>query len=141
MKAKFSTHWVSSKQPRKQRKYRANAPLHIKHKFLNAHLSKTLKQKYGKRSVPVRKGDEVVVMRGSFKKKMAKISSVDLKRSRVVLENVNRKKKDGTKVSVFFHPSSLRLQTLNLDDRKRIASLEKSKSGGKNVSEKTHDNN
>jgi len=141
MKSEFSTHWNSSKQPRKQRKYRANAPLHLKRKFLNAHLSKTLKAKYGKRSIPVRKGDEVVIMRGSFKKKMAKITSVDIKKSRVVLENINRSKKDGTKVSVFFHPSSLRLQTLTLDDKRRIASLEKNKKEAKNVSEKTHDNN
>jgi len=34
MKKIFSTHWKASKQPRKQRKYRAKAPLHIKRKFL-----------------------------------------------------------------------------------------------------------
>ena len=93
MKQKFSTKWVSSKQPRKQRKYKANAPLHLKHKFLSAHLSKTLRQKYGKRSFPLRKGDEVLVMRGTFKKKKAKIASIDLTRSRVALENIQRTKK------------------------------------------------
>ena len=33
MKSIFSKSWVSSKQPRKQRKYRYNAPDHIKKKF------------------------------------------------------------------------------------------------------------
>src|SRR3989344_6745275 len=110
MKKEFSTSWISSKQPRKQRKYRANAPLHTKHKFLSAHLSKSLREKYGKRSFPLRKGDEVLVMRGSFKKKKAKISEVDLKRLRVALEKIQRTKKDGTKVNVWFSPRALRIE-------------------------------
>ena len=125
MKSKFSTSWIRSVQPRKQRKFRANAPLHTKHKFLSANLSKTLRGKYGKRSIPVRKGDEVTVMRGSFKKKRAKISDINLKRSRVVLEGIQRSKKDGTKVNVYFNPSSLQLQTLNVDDKKRLIVLER----------------
>ena len=127
MKQKFSPHWKSSTKPRKQRKFRANAPLHTKHKFLNASLSKTLKEKYGKRNISLRKGDEVLVMRGTFKKKKAKITSIDLKKSRVALENIQRTKKDGTKVNVWFVPSSLQIQTLNLDDKKRIEALDKGK--------------
>ena len=125
MKKQFSTSWISSSQPRKQRKFRANAPLHIKHKFLSANLSKPLRKQHGKRSVPVRKGDEVLVMRGKFKKKQAKITNVDIKRERVSLENIQRAKKDGTKVSVFFHPSSLQIHSLNLDDKKRFKNKEK----------------
>ena len=128
MKRAFSTHWKSSKQPRKQRKYRANAPLHTKHKFLSAHLSKALREKYGKRSFPLKKGDEVLVMRGSFKKKRAKIANIDLIRSRVTLENVQRTKKDGTKIAVFFAPSKLKIETLNLDDKRRINAIEIKKS-------------
>ena len=126
MKQQFSTHWLSSKQPRKQRKYRANAPLHIKHKFLSANLSKSLREKHGKRSIPLRKGDEVLVMRGSFRKKKAKITSIDLTNSRVALEGIQRTKKDGTKVNVYFDPSSLQIQTLSLDDKERISALGRS---------------
>jgi large subunit ribosomal protein L24 len=125
MKKKFSTSWISSKKPRKQRKYLANAPLHLKHKFLSASLSKTLRDKYNKRNIPLRKGDEVLVMRGSFKKKRAKVVSIDLKRTRVVLENLQRNKKDGTKVNVFFHPSSLQIQSLESGDKNRIKILER----------------
>jgi len=128
MKSKFSTSWLSSKKPRKQRKYRANAPLHTKHKFLSSQLSKELRKKYGKRSFPVRKGDEVLVMRGSFKKKRATVSIIDLTRTRVALENIQRTKKDGTKVNVWFDPSSVQIQTLALDDKKRIAVLSRGKS-------------
>lgn len=129
MKQKFSTSWQSSKQPRKQRKFAANAPLHTKHKFLSANLSKELRKKYGKRSLPLRKGDEVLVMRGSFKKKKAKISAIELKRTRVALENIQRTKKDGTKVNVWFAPSTLQITTLTLDDKKRIAALDRSLRG------------
>jgi large subunit ribosomal protein L24 len=121
MKQKFSTHWTGSIQPRKQRKYRANAPLHTRHKFLSANLSKSLKEKYGKRNLPLRKGDEVLVMRGAFRKKKAKVVSVDLKNTRAALEGIQRTKKDGSKVNVFFHPSVLQIQLLNLDDKQRLA--------------------
>lgn len=136
MKSTYSSHWQSSKQPRKQRKFRANAPMHKKHTFLSAHLSKILKGKYGKRSIPIRKGDEVLVMRGSFKKKKAKVIEVDHINTKVILENIQRTKKDGTKVHVKFSPSSLLIESLNLDDKKRIKSLERVKQGGKNASDK-----
>ena len=135
MKSEFSTSWVSSVQPRKQRKYLYNAPLHKKHRFLSAPLSKDLRKKYGKRNLPLRKGDEVLVMRGSSKNKKAKIISVNLKRSLVTLENIQRSKKDGTKVNVYFHPSTLLIQSLNLEDKKRLTSLIKTKE--ENASKKT----
>jgi large subunit ribosomal protein L24 len=120
MKKKFSNNWLSSTQVRKQRKYRYNAPLHLKHRFLSAHLSKELREKYGKRSVAVRKGDEVLIMRGNFAKKKGKILEVDLIRSRVSVENINRTKKDGTKVNVYLNPSNLVVESLTLDDSKRL---------------------
>lgn len=123
MKSKFSTAWQGSSQPRKQRKFNYNAPLHIRHKFLSAHLSKDLRQKYGKRNLPLRKGDEVLVMRGFFKKKKAKVSSVDLKNSLVAIEGLQRTKKDGSKINVYFHPSNLQIVTLELADKERISSL------------------
>lgn len=123
MKQEFSTAWTSSVQPRKQRKFRVNAPLHTKHKFLSANLSKELRKKYGKRNLPLRKGDDVLIMRGAFKKKKAKVTSVDLKTSRIILEGMQRGKKDGSKVNVFFRPSVLQIQSLNLDDKQRVAAL------------------
>jgi large subunit ribosomal protein L24 len=128
MKNKFSTSWLSSVQPRKQRKYIANAPLHIKHKFLSAHLSKALRLKYGKRNLPLRKGDDVLVMRGSFKKKKAKIVSIDLKRTRIALEGIQRTKRDGAKVNVYFHPSSLLIESLSTDDKERLSAIQRKSS-------------
>lgn len=125
MKKEFSTQWIASKQPRKQRKYRFNAPLHIKHKFLSTHLSKELRKKYAKRNLPLRVGDEVLIMRGTFKKKKAKVSKVDLKNQRVSLENIQRSKKDGSKISVYLNPRVLQIVTLNLEDKERTNILNK----------------
>ena len=68
---------MKSKQPRKQRKFLYNAPLHVRRKILSAHLSKELREKYKRRGFPIRKDDEVEVMRGEHKKKRGKISKVD----------------------------------------------------------------
>ena len=130
MRQKFSNSWIASVQPRKQRKYRYNAPLHARHKFLNAHLSKELSKKYGKRSVPIRKDDEVLIMRGNFAKKKGKVLEVNLKRSRITIENINRTKKDGTKVNVYLNPSNLMIQTLNLDDVKRLKRVRRGEVAG-----------
>src|SRR3989344_6805240 len=110
MKSSFSTSWLSSKQVRKQRKYRHNAPLHLRHKFLSAHLSKALRQKYGKRNLPLRKGDDVLVMRGQFRAKKAKVISIYTARSKVTLEGLQRTKRDGSKISVFFDPRVLQIE-------------------------------
>ena len=136
MKQEFSTQWISSSQPRKQRKYLANAPLHLKHKFLSANLSKELRKKYAKRNLPLRKGDEVLIMRGAFKKKKAKVTSVDLKNTRIALEGIQRNKKDGSKVNVFFHPRALQILTLHLEDKQRLAILNR-KSTTQEVNQKT----
>ena len=121
MKQSFSSSWLSSKQPRKQRKYRHNAPLHIRHKFLSAHLSRELRKKYGKRSLPLRKGDEVLVMRGAFKKRKAKVQN--LFRLKITLEGIQRTKKDGAKIPVLFHPRALQIITVNLEDKERLAAV------------------
>lgn len=125
MKQKFSPKWKASRQPRKQRKYRARAPLHVKRKLVSAHLSKELRKKYAKRAVVLRKGDTIKIMRGSFKGKQGKIMNVNVKKIAVYVEGIQRTRKDGTKVSVAFHPSNLLIMTLNLEDKKRVKVIER----------------
>ena len=127
MKKEFSTKWISSKQPRKQRKYRAKAGLHIKKKFVGVNLSKELRKKHEKRNIAVRKGDVVKVMRGKFKGKQGKITGVKLKISKVVIEGIQVKKMDGSKVNVRLQPSNLQIIELNLEDKKRIKKLKVTK--------------
>jgi len=123
MKKKFSTAWKSSSQPRKQRKYLANAPLHLKKKFMSVNLSKDLRKKHGKRNIPVVKGDKVRILRGKFKKKQGKVIKVRLKYKQVLVENIQVKKLDGSKVDVPLRPSNLQIIELKLDDKKRMKKL------------------
>lgn len=123
MKKQFSNSWKSSKQVRKQRKYRARAPLHIKQKFLSAHLAKELMKKYGRRNIRVRKGDTIKVMRGEFKKHIGKVEKVFIKKSKIQIEGVNVVKKDGTKVPYLIDPSNLMITILDLTDKRRQMKL------------------
>jgi len=125
MKRKFSKFWKSSKQPRKQRKYLANAPLHIKRKSLGVGLSKDLRVKHKKRSIPVKKGDVVKILKGKFKGKQGKVNRVLTKRLKIYIDEIQRKKQDGSKVGIPFKASNLQIITLNLDDKKRLLSLNK----------------
>ncbi|OGI15372.1 50S ribosomal protein L24 [Candidatus Micrarchaeota archaeon RBG_16_49_10] len=131
---RWSKFWKSSKQPRKQRKYRYNAPFHAKRNLLSAHLSKDLRKKYGKRSFPVRKGDEVEIMRGDFKKKKGKISRVNIKTAKVYVDGVTIKKVEGTEVAVPLDPSNLRVTDLELKDKRRVEALNRKEE--KNVASK-----
>ena len=125
MRAAFSKKWKASKNPRKQRKYRYNAPLHILRKFLSAHLSQDLMKKYKTRNIPLRSGDTVKLLRGQFKKVVGKITKVNLKKGKVYVEGVQLTKRDGTKAYYPIHPSNLQIQELNLTDKKRKEKWEK----------------
>ena len=127
MKKLFSKHWNSSTQVRKQRKYRFNAPLHLKRKFLHVHLAPALRTKYGLRNIGVRKGDKVKVLRGQFKKKEGKVERVDTKREKVYVTGIEVIKKDGSKVMLKITPSNLMIMELELGDKKRKEKLEKTK--------------
>jgi len=118
---------IKSKKPSKQRKALYQAPLHIRHKMLSSHLSKELRKQWKKRSLPVRKGDEVKVMRGKFKGTIGKISKVDLKKSKVYIENVKRKKVSGEEIHIPLHPSNLLITNPVMDDPKRKKTIERGK--------------
>jgi large subunit ribosomal protein L24 len=119
MKKEFSTAWKASSQPRKQRKFLAKAPLHIKRKQLSANLAKPLRSQYG-RSLPVKKGDKVKIMRGKYKGKSGKITKVIVKRLKVYIDGIQTTKQDGSKAEVPIRASNLQITELNLEDKKRI---------------------
>ncbi|MEM4245408.1 MAG: 50S ribosomal protein L24 [Candidatus Nanoarchaeia archaeon] len=128
---RWSKSWKASKKRKKQIKYIKNAPLHIRKKFMTATLSKELRKKYGRRNLPIRKGDKVKVMRGQFKKTSGKITDVDYKKMRIKIEGVDFIKKDGSKVQYPLHPSNIMITELNLEDKKRKKSLERKLKGAK----------
>jgi len=124
MKKKFTTSWKKSTQVKKQRKYRRNAPLHIKQKFMHVHLSPELRKKHHTRSTQLRTGDKVKVLRGTFKKKEGKVERINLKKERVFITGIEKIKKEGTKLLISFRPSNLMITLLDLENKKRKQKLE-----------------
>lgn len=138
MKTTFSKKWLSSTQPRKQRKYRYNAPLHLRHRMLAAHLHKSLRKELGKRSLPVREGDEVEIMRGKFRKRRGKVSGVDTKGLKVYVENIKRKKVSGQEVQVPIDPSNVMITKIESEDKERKKTISRKKAEtGKKAETKT----
>lgn len=127
MKAEFSKTWNTSTQPRKQRKYRHNAPIHVRRKFLSAHLSKHLRKEYGRRSAKLRTEDVVRIMRGEFAGKEGKVQKVDISKSTVFVEGISKKKAGGKEFQAPIQASNVQIVELNLKDEKRIRALKKKK--------------
>ncbi len=117
---------TSSTKARKQRKARANAPLHKKKRMVSAHLDSALMKEYNVRSVAVRKGDTVRVIRGDkdFKASEAKVASVDLKHMKLIIENITVPKADGTQKPKPVDPSDVLLTKLELSDPWRKEKLD-----------------
>ena len=133
MKKDYSKAWLSSSNPRKQRKLQYHAPLHVKQKFVHAHLSRELMQKYKRRQLGLVKGDKVKIMRGDEKGKTGKVEKVDLKKRAVAITGFENIKKDGTKRPRFFEISNLLITEIILEDKHRQAVLDKKSPAGKKV--------
>lgn len=131
MKTEFSLTWKSSSQKRKQRKYRSNAPLHIKKTMMASHLAPELRKKYSKRAITIRKDDKVKIMRGQFKGLTGKVDRVNIKRQVVFVRGAEGAKKDGTKTFYPLNPSNLMILELNLSDKRRAESLSRGKKENK----------
>nr|XP_004315025.2 60S ribosomal protein L26-like 1 [Tursiops truncatus] len=106
----------------KNRKRHFNAPSHVRRKIMSSPLSKELRQKYNVRSMPIRKDDEVQVVRGHYKgQQIGKVVQVYRKKYVIYIERVQREKANGTTVHVGIHPSKVVITRLKLDkDRKKI---------------------
>jgi len=114
-------------KPTKQRKMLYHAPAHVRHRLLAAHLSEGLSASHEVKSLPVRSGDTVRVMRGDHRGVEGKVTRVDLAKYRLYLEGLTREKVDGTTVFLSVHPSKVIITRLNLDDKWRKKILETKK--------------
>ena len=120
-----------SKQARKQRKRQHNAPEHLRRKMVASHLSDGLMKQYKKRSALVVVGDTVMVMRGDEKVRNieGKVTEVNTRTGKVVIEGITIAKADGTLKERPVHASNLVITKLNLTDPWRKEKLEGIKEG------------
>lgn len=86
-----------------------------------APLSRDLRSKHGVRAVPVRKDDEVTVVRGTFKGREGKVTTVYRKKFVIHVDRLVREKVNGQPVPVGLDPSKVVITKLKLDaDRKAL---------------------
>lgn len=110
---------IASKQPRKQRKARYNAPNHTRGRYLSASLAPELRGKHNARRTRVVKGDTVKVLRGDFAGNEGIVDAVDMRMCRLVVHGVMVTKSDGTEVPRPVDPSNVQITKLNLKDKLR----------------------
>lgn len=89
---------------------------------MSAPLSKELREKYNVRSMPIRKDDEVMVVRGFAKLREGKVTQVYRKKYVVHIDRITKEKHNGsTQVPVGIHPSNVVITKLKIDkDRKNL---------------------
>merc|ERR1712226_1680149 len=84
-------------------------------------LSKDLRTKYGVRSLPIRRDDEVMIVRGHYHDREGKVTCVYRKKFRIHIERVTRDKANGQTVPIGIHPSKVLITKIHLDkDRKAL---------------------
>merc|ERR1712010_107859 len=77
--------------------------------------------KHHVKSMPIRKDDEVIVVRGSHRGREGKVIQVYRKKYVIHIERVTRDKSNGSTVNVGIHPSNVMITKLKLDkDRRAI---------------------
>ncbi|HID90818.1 TPA: 50S ribosomal protein L24 [Candidatus Bathyarchaeota archaeon] len=102
-------------------------PLHEKHKLMSVPLFPDLRREYQTRSLPVRRGDTVLIRKGAFKGHEGKVTDVDVKRMRIYVEGVTRERSDGTTVRIPIRPWDVVITRLDLSDKWRRKALERRK--------------
>ena len=129
---------VKSSKPGKQRKAQFNAPIHVKRKRIRARLQldKPDERLAGLRSVTIRVGDTVRVVRGDYApvgkrvggKRNAdpvtrKVLNVDANKGRIFLEGAPATKSDNREEAVPVHASNVVVTKLDETDKLRMQHL------------------
>lgn len=116
---------MTSKRPSKQRKLQFNAPHHKRNKLMRAPLADGLREKYKRRSLSVKIGDTVEILKGDFKGHKGKIEKVDTKKRKILVEGAMNKKTDGTERFYPIAPSNVVIVKPVLKDERRAKILER----------------
>eukprot|EP00178_Gracilaria_changii_P022791 TRINITY_DN6795_c0_g1_i1.p1 TRINITY_DN6795_c0_g1~~TRINITY_DN6795_c0_g1_i1.p1 ORF type:complete len:112 (-),score=3.33 TRINITY_DN6795_c0_g1_i1:34-369(-) len=95
---------------------------------MSASLSKDLRKKHNIRSIPVRKDDEVVVVRGSNKGHKGKIIQVHRKKFAIHIDKLTKNKANGAPYQIPIHPSNVSVIKLK-EGKDRMARVTKVAAG------------
>ncbi len=109
-----------SKKPSKTRKEMYNMPMHKASKQVASHLNEKLAKEFKKRSIPVRKGDTVKIIRGDNKGKEGKITAVNRHSRKIFVEKVVTKRSNGEEKQIAIDASKVIIKDVDRTDRKRF---------------------
>lgn len=112
-----------SSSPRRQRRALYDASTFERRRRMTVLLSRDLRRRFGRRSVPVRKGDTVRVLSGSFVGREERVAEVDRRSYSVTLDNVTLKTTEEKLKPLPMRPTHLVLTRLNLADPWRRRTL------------------
>ncbi|HIH79272.1 MAG: 50S ribosomal protein L24 [Candidatus Poseidoniia archaeon] len=125
-----------SKQPRKQRLARHTAPLHRRHREMAAPLDRGLRRRQEERgyiyprSIPVRTGDRVLIVRGEGRGSEGhRISQVDRRARKIYVDGFTYHKSDGTELQRPIDPSNLVVINPDWSDVRRRRILDRANEG------------
>jgi large subunit ribosomal protein L26e len=100
---------------RKQRRSHFGASSGERRKRMSSTLNAELRTKHNVRSLPIRKDDEVIVLRGKLAGKEGKVVEVYRKKYVIHIEKLTREKINGQTVHIPIHPSNVVITKLKLD--------------------------
>ena len=117
----MKSHTIASKR-RTQRKRQLAAPSSIRRRLMSCHLNKSLRDQYKIRCLPIKRGDEVKILKGKSKGKSGKVVQVYRKRNVIYVDKVNREKQNGQQVFLPIRPCHCIIEKLfeNKDRKKTI---------------------
>ena len=124
----MKTHVEVTSSRRKARRAHFGAPSHNRHRLMSSSLSKDLRKKYGIRSIPVRKDDEVSVVRGSNKGTRGKVIQVARRRFAIHIDKLTKSKANGAPYQVPIHPSNVVITKLK-EHKDRLTKITKISAG------------
>jgi large subunit ribosomal protein L24 len=113
----------SPRSPRRQRRMLYTDDTFGRRRRMTVLLSRELRARFHRRSVPVRKGDTVRVLGGSYKGREERVAKVDRRGYAVTLDNVTLKAADEKMKPLGLRPGRLVITRLNLSDSWRRKSL------------------
>ena len=125
---------VSSKR-RVQRRRQLGAASSIKRRLMSCHLNADLRKTHNLRSLPIKRGDEVKILKGKDKGKSGKVTQVYRKRNVIYVDKVSREKQNGQTVFTPIRPCHCVIENLLMNKdreetiKRRVA--EKIKKQGK----------
>jgi large subunit ribosomal protein L24 len=97
----------------------------LAYKASSAHLSRDLRAKYGFRSLPVRTGDRVLILKGDYKGVEGDVSRVDRERGRVYVSGIYRENARGEQRLVPIPVNSVILVKIDEKDKWRQRVIER----------------